>query len=1068
MEELLMNKTNSKHLKCLSLIIVLSLFITVFSIIPVAADTDSYDFNIRYNENKIALTKNTDESIRISYIQDNEWYESIKTATAYFPGKGLSYEFGDINMADNENYAILNTFGNTWQDQNFDKGGFTVFYNTAGDFRIFTSNAGTSPSDGDTKAITESIEPLTSSGFKLTIQLLYKNKYLITLDNHTNVYKRIYDASNALSTYNNNQFSNAASLEVSTALTTYGASSGLEATKKGSSFTIKKKNSFESSEMPEEFSDLFSNTIVNWYYDTTIEGKLRIRNCGTDFWNRTNFKNDNNNVFSAATTTGITLNISDIYSAQAENYTLAIGLCGDWQPGWYDNSKTVMLLYSSNGKFVVAKTNGSTSVSNWEIIGSADLQSNSDESLRNLSINLKFADGKYSLVANEHTFEISADCLSEYGAVSVGIGVMNAFTIADGKINGLLSNPSIAENDCISFTIDRFDNTVKLDEIKFDRNNKYMSCGDTWQLVPQLTPADATASITYQSSADTIVTVDSNGLLTANAEGNAVITAMANDGKIKTTLNVTVLPEATNNLPETIREAAGGFKFQETDNIVRINHNSVRHGYERLSFLKTFKPGTEKINLKFSDITATADDYSIVIGIFDYNTGNPWYDSNAIMMVFGKSGNYAVVKTSSDAMMAGGILVSGVLSTAPTAEMTLEIRYNNGRYYATVNGENFDFDSTSLSNAENIKIGIGTMSDFSIADSAISGLKTWEDLNNTVSFCINKSEIALDNRPTKTFKPFAKYEAFFELNSDNKFGINDNLTRGEAIVAVAKLLADDSDIDAAKSYATSFNDISSDDPNYGYYTYMEKNDYLPVEFKDNLLPGNLITRGQLVDLIFNHDVNAKSVSIADVSTDDIVYNKICQAVNTNLFTLDAEGKFGIYDAIKKSDAARVICKYLGKELPNDFTPERLPSDLIAGNVNGDEVLDIRDLVRLKKLLDNKDYSLITDFNMDGTINATDLAALKKLLLGIKQNSELQEYLDYSVLSVNKLKYDTATYTVTTKNSSGIQTVVDEIMSLPQDTMATVVLTEGDYSISEPIVIKNNDSAKKKSNSYKEC
>lgn len=1063
-----MKKSNNKSVKCLSLVLMLSLLATVFSIIPVsAAHENLYDSNIRYNADKIQIVNNTDGSVRINYTADNKYYESIKTATAYFPGKELTYEFSDINMLDNSSYSIINTFGNTWQDQNFDKGGFTVFYNTNGDFRVFTSNTGTSPSEGDSNAINVSIEPLSVQGYKLTVQLLYSNKYLITVDNHSNAYSYIYDATHALNTYNNNSFSNTTSLEVSTALTTYGTGS-LNATKAGSFFTLKKTNSFESAEIPDEFEGLLTNKTVKWYYNTTTEGKLRIRNTGSNFWNRTYFKNDYNNIFSAATSVGLTLNIKDIFSAQCENYALAIGLCGDWQAGWYDNAKAVMLLYSSNGKFVVAQTNGNTDAGAWEILGSADFKTNSVEALRDLNLNIKFADGKYILVANEEKFEIAADKLNESGRISVGLGIMNGFTIENNKISGLLNQPSIAKNDCVSFTVDRFENTVKLSEIRFDRNDKYMSMGDTWKITPELTPADADATITYQSSAAAVASVDNSGLVTANLEGTAIITATANDGAIKTTLNVVVLSPASSDLPETIRGASKSFNFQRTDNIIRVNHCATRHGYERLALLKTFKPGSEKLNLKFSDITADTDDYSIVVGIFDYNTENQWYDSNAIMMVFGKSGNYAVVKTRKDAFMSAGVLTCGKLSMAPTAELGIEIAYADGKYSATVNGETFSFDASSLSNAGNIKIGIGTMSDFNITDSEISELKIWEDLSGTVSFCLNKSEITLDNRPVKTLKPFAKYEAFFSINSDGKFGIEDNLTRGEAIIAVAKLLADEEDINSAKTFASSFTDISSDDPNYGYYAYMEKNDYLPVEFKGKLLPNNLVTRGQLVDLLLNHNSDITTVAISDVSTDDIVYNKICQAINSGLFTLDADGKFGIYNAIKKADAAQVICKYLGKELTDNFVPALLPSDLIAGNANADEVLDIRDLIRLKKLLEGQNYVLAADFNLDAKNDATDLPALQKLLLGVEQGSKLQDYLNCAILSLNKLEYDTVTYTVTSKNSSGIQATLDEILSLSQDTLANVVLQDGTYNISEPIVINNNDSDKKKSNRYKEC
>lgn len=55
----------------------------------------------------------------------------------------------------------------------------------------------------------------------------------------------------------------------------------------------------------------------------------------------------------------------------------------------------------------------------------------------------------------------------------------------------------------------------------------------------------------------------------------------------------------------------------------------------------------------------------------------------------------------------------------------------------------------------------------------------------------------------------------------------------------------------------------------------------------------------------------------------------------------------------------------------------------AGDANGDGLVDIRDLVRLKKCILSRKLSPATDFSADRAVpDAEDLAILKKILLGV--------------------------------------------------------------------------------------
>ena len=58
--------------------------------------------------------------------------------------------------------------------------------------------------------------------------------------------------------------------------------------------------------------------------------------------------------------------------------------------------------------------------------------------------------------------------------------------------------------------------------------------------------------------------------------------------------------------------------------------------------------------------------------------------------------------------------------------------------------------------------------------------------------------------------------------------------------------------------------------------------------------------------------------------------------------------------------------------------------LLKGDVKTDEVVDVTDLVRLKKLIANEiaNQNEYADINSDGLYNSNDLTALRKILLGL--------------------------------------------------------------------------------------
>ena len=68
-----------------------------------------------------------------------------------------------------------------------------------------------------------------------------------------------------------------------------------------------------------------------------------------------------------------------------------------------------------------------------------------------------------------------------------------------------------------------------------------MKVGDTYQLNAVVSPSDALdKSVSWTSSASNIASVDEKGLVTAKADGNAVITVKTTEGGFSANCNITV------------------------------------------------------------------------------------------------------------------------------------------------------------------------------------------------------------------------------------------------------------------------------------------------------------------------------------------------------------------------------------------------------------------------------------------------------------------------------------------------------------------------------------------------
>ena len=110
------------------------------------------------------------------------------------------------------------------------------------------------------------------------------------------------------------------------------------------------------------------------------------------------------------------------------------------------------------------------------------------------------------------------------------IGITEGTTIITATINGNTSTCTV--------TVSK--NYVPVERIKLNESTLNILIGTTETLIPTITPSNATnKDVTWKSSDESIVTVDSNGKITAHKIGTAYITAISH--KYTTSCTVTVI-----------------------------------------------------------------------------------------------------------------------------------------------------------------------------------------------------------------------------------------------------------------------------------------------------------------------------------------------------------------------------------------------------------------------------------------------------------------------------------------------------------------------------------------------
>lgn len=351
---------------------------------------------------------------------------------------------------------------------------------------------------------------------------------------------------------------------------------------------------------------------------------------------------------------------------------------------------------------------------------------------------------------------------------------------------------------------------------------------------------------------------------------------------------------------------AGGetLEFRECEEGVQLAFTNSAGAYARTHFTSAFSLDNATIHIALSHIYSASDDYSMVVRLGE-STGN-WYDGKGYLIVYGKSGHFAIVGTDGKEINPNkGAILASEKREALDGKLTIDVVLKDNTYEITVNEKTYTVPTGYLPNEKSAYVGFGRF-----CDGDIRTLNYQKDFKKaTFSFVIKKETYTSDNRSGKSLLPLAKYKAFMNGYEKDLFKPEEPITREEAILAMASLLVEEEDIKGV--YTSDFKDIKKGDKYYDIIAYMERCDFLP-DFGEELKADQALTRGELAVLLTDSLKVSKGLTIADVSEEDERYGGICYVLEKGMLALDADGKFHADATVTRGEAAKAFCIFAGK------------------------------------------------------------------------------------------------------------------------------------------------------------
>ena len=267
-------------------------------------------------------------------------------------------------------------------------------------------------------------------------------------------------------------------------------------------------------------------------------------------------------------------------------------------------------------------------------------------------------------------------------------------TFDDYSYNAKLYIPKESYKDYFNHPIwSKFNIVVEIEKFELDPCEAVTHIGDEIQITPIIIPEIVTdLSVTWTSSNESVATVDTNGLVTAIAVGEAIITATTNDGSnLSASCKVTVIPTLVTSIEVTPTEYEGveGSEFQLTAIILpenatnkNVNWSSSDEVIASISedgLVKVLKEGNTVITASTTDgsnLTATCK-ITVLTGIDGVSIDN---------IVVAISGNYIIVSNAPknvdvNVYSNNGTLIRSVKSAGETISINIS---SKGIYYVKV------------------------------------------------------------------------------------------------------------------------------------------------------------------------------------------------------------------------------------------------------------------------------------------------------------------------------------------------------------------------------------------------
>lgn len=199
-----------------------------------------------------------------------------------------------------------------------------------------------------------------------------------------------------------------------------------------------------------------------------------------------------------------------------------------------DISKVSFLDFTKYTKIKTFSDLGSVSWGGAVKIESSELSDIPVGAILKVGIKTTGDDGGQVYVVDGSNWSASATWYNKPGA-----DVLIEFT-SDMQSNGIMCNGSDADIESITAWID----LIAVESVTINETELALKKGETATLTATVEPEDATdKTVTWESSAPAIATVDENGKVTAKKSGSAIITATA--GEESATCEVTVTNPAT-------------------------------------------------------------------------------------------------------------------------------------------------------------------------------------------------------------------------------------------------------------------------------------------------------------------------------------------------------------------------------------------------------------------------------------------------------------------------------------------------------------------------------------------